>query len=245
MARQQSEATRPTQTAYEAAVAVVREQEGVLARWSAERATAEAELEDLQTRIGDEVLADESAAEGLAGSMARLRDRIDIAGRAAEAAKPKVLAARRAAALLDAEAWDAEAARRRAVLAVHQARTDKLLAELEEHECKFVTEQQWVHALAAADSGGGPETWSVPKSAEIVAAVKEAELKAAIIREVVAGGDPRSVTPDGSVSGQGWGSADRRLAEGDFPPSVWGPEAVLPAPWHVQRHGDRRIPAEV
>lgn len=57
----------------------VEEAREVLARWEAEKAAAEVELESLMARAGGEVLDDPKAAERLPRVLAELRDRVDLA----------------------------------------------------------------------------------------------------------------------------------------------------------------------
>jgi hypothetical protein len=104
--------------------------EGVVGQWEAESATKRAELADLESRIGDEVLADESAADGLTDTAARLRSRIELANRTAEAAGRKLQAARGGLALAQAAEKRDRAGKLRAQAVAHEAKVDAVAEQL-------------------------------------------------------------------------------------------------------------------
>lgn len=215
-------------TAREQALEQVVEHQGTVARWEAEKLTAEQELRSLQQRAGEEVLADESAASRLPKLMQELRDRADIAERALEAARPRLQAAQVAALLAEADEWDAEAGRRRKALERHVAKIDEHLAalrELDGVEYGLIVED---HEHIPA---GARIVVQASKREHLETEVDRAELTAHVLREIAAGRDPsaelraKSSVVDGSVLG---------LPVQDFyPASVWGPDAVLPAPAYV------------
>lgn len=118
----------------EAAAQAVADVEAQLARWVSDGSTAEAELEDLRGRAGDEVLDDERAAARLAQAMTGLRSRIEIAQQAAEAATRRLDGARRQLLRAQAAELRERAARLRADADARQQKTDRLLVELREYE---------------------------------------------------------------------------------------------------------------
>jgi hypothetical protein len=114
--------------------AAVAATEELAARWQATEATKRAELDDLEQRIGEEVIAagedGEAVAERLAAAAAKLRSEIDTARRAGVAAGAKIPPARAA---LVAEAASIVEGKLRAAekaLRAHEAKVTGLLAQL-------------------------------------------------------------------------------------------------------------------
>ena len=103
---------------------------GVVAQWEAEGAVKRAELADLESRIGDEVLADESAADRLTEAATRLRSRIELADRTASAAGRHLQGARAALAVAQAVEKRERAGRLRARAEEHEAKVDALAEQL-------------------------------------------------------------------------------------------------------------------
>lgn len=220
----------------EVAAADVEKQRTVVARWAAEQAAATAELDSLQERAGEEVLADESAAGRLSRSMQELRDRIDIANRAVDAAAPKLEAAARAVVLAEADEVDAELARHQAALDKFDARQKELLAALEEFTgLPWQVERRDVSSggVLVSDEGGPRVVATSPRDA-LWRAVEFAKRKARCLREVAAGRDPHTELGipfegksfEGIINGP-----DPREFYGS---STWGPNAVLPAPAYLR-----------
>lgn len=212
-----------------ARLAEVAKRDATIAKWSAERERAESELERIRASSGDEVLeAPERGAE-LSKTMQQLRDEIEIAANAINAATPKLDAARVAVLEADAVTYERRAEEFRAEYDAHRAKTDALLAELEEHECRFVPEEDWARAERwAGNVDVDLESWSVPRSGELFLKVERELAKAAVLRDVAAGVDP-AARLDGladAVTGTVLGGKRAEL----YPPAVWGPEAVIPAP---------------
>ncbi|HEY1325132.1 MAG TPA: hypothetical protein VGF32_33070 [Streptosporangiaceae bacterium] len=116
------------------ALAEVVKHNDAIGKWEADAAAKTAELQDLEARAGAEVLDDESAADRLAGDMLGLRTGIDLAERAAEAARTRLDAARRDVLRARASEVRGEAGRLRKDAAERQQRTDKLCAELADFE---------------------------------------------------------------------------------------------------------------
>jgi hypothetical protein len=160
-------------TARRIAVDQVADHLATVERWEAEQVTKQAELDELEARIGEEVLADETAADRLSASMQQLRDRIRIAVSAAAAARPKVVEAKRAVVLTEAEEWDATARRHRKALAAHEAATGSLLAQLRE-----------LDGVDYAAAQGLSKTHRLSRDAD------RAELHAWTLREIAEGRDP-------------------------------------------------------
>lgn len=214
------------------ALAAMENHRTTVARWAAEKATAEAELSDLQQRAGDEVLDDESAAQRLPRQMQALRDRIDIATRALAVAENRLHEASVAVLLAEAAQWDAEAAHRQAVLDDHDARRDGLLAKLQEFTGEYYTaarsseSSSVVHVVVGAPEGPNLTSTRAP----LAEAVTTAERTAFVLREVAAGRDPHpALMSELPVIGP------RPDPASFYPASVWGPEAILPAPLYQAR----------
>lgn len=209
----------------EQALAEVEKHGATVGKWEAERLTAERELASLQARAGEEVLADETAAGRLTSSMGKLRDRIEIASRAVEAARPKLDAARSAVVFAEAADWDAEAEKRARVLEAHDARTAELLAQLKAHDR---VEYGRVPDPDPSEWGNiGKQRAGVrSRHSELADLVEQARLTAWVLREVAEGRDPepelarRASVVDGKIFG---------LSRQEYYPStIWGPGAVLP-----------------
>lgn len=185
-------------------------------KWAARKSAAEQELASLQDRAGAEVLADESAAVGLTKTMGELRDEIDIASKALAAVQPLYDHAAREAVVAEAAEWGAEAAKRQKALGVHVAGIDRLLGELLEHD--------------GVPYGALPRHPG-SKRHHLELEVDRAKLTAFVLREVAEGRDPgvelqaRASVMDGTIYG-----LDAREY---YPASVWGPDAVLPAPAYL------------
>ncbi|MFI7148420.1 hypothetical protein ACIBO2_26205 [Nonomuraea sp. NPDC050022] len=105
-----------------------------VARWQAEQAAKRAELSDLESRIGAEVLDDESAAERLADQAVKLRAQIDVAARTERAATDRVTDAGRAVLRAYAGEQQANADRLRSQVEQRQAKTDAMLKAVSEWE---------------------------------------------------------------------------------------------------------------
>lgn len=112
----------------ESAVETARE---TVARWTAEQASRSAELADMESRVGDEVLAYPATAARLIGELAGLRAAVEIAGRASVAAAAQLVAAERLLVEARATALRVEAVGLREQAAKRQATTDELLARLQ------------------------------------------------------------------------------------------------------------------
>lgn len=219
-----------TLTPREIATAEVRQHQAIVARWEAESVASAAELASLQERAGEEVLADESAAGRLSRSMQDLRDRIDIASRAVAAATPRLEAAARTAVLHEADEWDAEQARRQVLLDAHESKTRKLLDALEQHTGQHYEPGEAPRAGYSVPGEHVATEVTVKPGRELWLAVRGAERTAWLLREIAAGRDPHSVLDDPYegpfFKGVTPGPDPLNLYTG----SVWGPDAILPAP---------------
>lgn len=224
-------------TPRELAVADVEAHRAVVARWEAEEAAATAELESLQDRAGEEVLADESAAAPLSRSMQELRDRIDIASRAVAAATPRLEAASRVVVLAEADEVDAEQARAQAKLDEFDARQQELLTALQEFSGLV-----WMvdrgdapgSGVVIVSNAGGPRQIASSPRDSLWRAVEFAKRKSWCLREIAAGRDPHS-----ELSMPFEGKAFEGIITGPsardfYTDTVWGPSAVLPAPAYLR-----------
>lgn len=115
----------------------VADAEEAAARWHAEARAREAELDDLEGRTADELLAtdaadSEAALDRLSGDLSRLRASLEAARKAASAADQKVADARRATLEPHGAALQARAAELRQRADDHERQVDALLDELAE-----------------------------------------------------------------------------------------------------------------
>jgi chromosome segregation ATPase len=193
----------------EQALADVQAADEQLAYWVEEVASAEADLADLQARSGAEALADPSAVDRLAGQMAQLRERMGIAHRAHDNAARETLPPRRAALLAEADELQIVLDAAQVDLDEFDTRTAELLGALEDH-----TGVPWtVPDFRLADNPGP----NVPgRRADLARRVQSALRPIRILRSVAEGRDPRQ-----EIEG---------LTAADYPASVWGPGALIPAP---------------
>lgn len=222
----------------ELAVAVVEEQQGVVARWEAELAAKTAELRDLQERAGEEVLADESAADGLMRSMQELRDRIDIASRAVAAASPKLHAAAVAVVLAEADEWDAVRTRRQVLVDEFDAQQQVLLDALEEFTGLPWAVRQYnegVGVTVVSSNDGATRIVNRSPRARLVEACQVAERTAWCLREIAEGRDPHRALSEPLDGPLLRGLVNGPPASMFYTDSVWGPTAVLPAPAYLRQ----------
>jgi len=224
------------------ALKAVADAESVVTRWQNEVTQVEAEIEKLRASMGEAALEDEARADALPQQLRDLRDRLEVAQRAAAAAEPKLATARAAALEEAAREFDDDADRRRTILGKHDLKTARLLKELEEHEGSYVPrgDLQSVQSLRASDTLDWDESPSsnvvvkAPKSALLNRDVRLAELRAAMIRDVAVGLDPAlRVEPIRDVTGGGkvYGLSTAEL----YPAAIYGPDAIVPAPIY-RRH---------
>lgn len=212
-------------TVRQAALAAVSEYEAVLAKWEAERVTAEAELASLQERAGEEVLANEDAAERLLADMARLRDQAEISTRAVRAAEPRLFEAKRAVVVAEAAEWEAEAARLRDELEKHTAKVEVLLEQLNDLDgARYMPVAQRSGMLVE----GFARLARVPTvGGKMRLDLQRAELKAKVLRDVAAGENPEPMLRGMmDVHGKIHGLVHSEY----YSDSVRGPEALVPAP---------------
>jgi len=195
-----------------------------LTDWERKRDDAQARLTATKTVIGAEVLDDPAAVTKKAQAA---RDDIEAADAAIRAVSVELEAARTEALEAAAATFDREADRLQRELDAHRAVTDDLLSKLEDHECRFVPERDWARLRLEAGRSVPVDGWSSPRSEGLALLVERESLKAAVIRDVVAGVDPAVRLRDLA----GIESTVYGLPLDDYyAPCVWGPAAVLPAP---------------
>jgi len=124
----------PLRSATDKADAELAQVRASVAHWEAEADARRGQLSVLERSVGEQVLADVAAGGRLAEDMARLRAAVDIADRAAAAARSKVASAERAVLLARAGTLRTRVTKMRQDAARHWQRTDELLGQLLEHE---------------------------------------------------------------------------------------------------------------
>lgn len=114
------------------AQAVVEQAKARQARWEAAAASKQAELADLESRVGAEVLAagsdDQVVADRLTEQMTRLRSGLEIDRRAAQACQPAVAEAQRQVLLARQQGLELELDAARERQTAHDAKLDEILA---------------------------------------------------------------------------------------------------------------------
>jgi hypothetical protein len=221
-----------TATATTASKAVSTTRDAVLAEratlesWEAKHAAAEAELAALERLAGDSILAEPDDAEKVEGKIADARRAVRAAARAIEAQGPRVPVAEARYFAAEADALDAERVAAQRVLDEHDAKTEKLLRQLEEHEGAFVPEVDLIKVQHQA--GTGPNSWKAPKSAAMRSKVRTLGDQVTILRELAAGRDPEV-----------WIRANRyNVISGktvEYPECVAGPDALVSVPAFLTR----------
>jgi hypothetical protein len=210
---------------------VVRQARATLEQWETTARTAADDLEQLQRRMGEQVLETPERAEEFTREMQSLRDRIAVAESAIAAQRPKVAPAEQAYLLAEADLLESrDLVPAKAALADHQARTEELLALLEEHEGRYVPEAD---LQRATHNFGERLRFVAPRSAPLRAAVFNAECQVQVVRELAAGRDP------GPMLNQ-WNELVHQV---DYPACVWGADALVPARAYLQKveHAHREL----
>jgi hypothetical protein len=159
------------------------------AYWEAERAAKDAELEDLESRLGGEALADASAVTRLADQVAGLRAQRDVATAAEVAAGRAVEAAQRGVLRAQAGELRTRATALHAVAAKRQRRTDELLRQLRDHEgSDYVAFEP-----RRTDTPSGPVTYAIPRTDSIRREAARLEHQAAELERLADAGTPAEV----------------------------------------------------
>lgn len=176
--------------------------EDTLARWQAESAAKRAELADLESRLGDDVLADESAAVRLTRQVADLRAALDTADRTAASAAQRLATARADVDRARAVELREQAAELRAQASKRAEVTAKLLAQLRAHEgTDFVPFEPKRDAVALA--AAGKITWTRPHTEVILTQAAALEADAAALDEKVAEQDRQLAAPCAATTSAG------------------------------------------
>lgn len=164
------------------------------ARWQAESGTRRAELADLESRLGDDVLADEASASRLTRQVADLRAALDTADRTAAAAASRCAAARVDVDRARAVDLREQAADLRKQAAARAEVTVALLAKLEAHEgAQYVPYEPKRDAVALAAAGS--ITWARPRTTVLLWQADALETDAAALDEKIAGQDRQHSNP--------------------------------------------------
>jgi hypothetical protein len=225
------------EAAHEAALVELQRHREALTTAERQLDEAAAAFDETWTGSGEKILDAPQAGARISKRLAQLRDQGDLAELAIEAARPRVAAAETAFVRAEAAVYEHEARIAAAALAEHQARTDELLAQLREHEGEYVPAWQSRGITRGADSvtlderpAAGP-----PKSSELRRAVTLAEHRARILRDLAEGVDPApALASQASIVD---GTVDGFPIDQLYPPSVWGPDAVVPAPAYLTTTG--------
>jgi hypothetical protein len=141
--------------------------EAALARWSGEAVDKAndadrlaAELAEAQARCGDDLIDDDDpdAVSRIAGALLHLQTQQAVAVRAAEVAEGRLTAARREVLRARAGNIRARAVRLREAAAARQARTDQLVAELQDWERVTYAPAQMYSSLGVVGQAVTPRT---------------------------------------------------------------------------------------
>lgn len=159
--------------------------EDTLARWQAEAAAKRAELADLQSRFGDDVLADEASAVRLTRQVADLRAALDTADRTAASAARRLVTARADVDRARAVDLREQASDLRKQAAARAEVTVALLAKLEAHEgAQYVPFEPRRDAIALAAAGS--ITWALPRTTVLLGQAAALEADADAVEDAIA-----------------------------------------------------------
>ncbi|MBS45222.1 MAG: hypothetical protein CMH83_19035 [Nocardioides sp.] len=208
-----------------------------LGRWESEQATAQAELEALRERSGAALLDDPGSLDEVAGTISRLESRSMLAGKAAEAQRLRVMVAEAEYLAAEADALEPDLAAVEAALAEHDAKTARLLAQLERHEGRYISRQEHDRVVSqiAWQTGGvhspGGEV-GPPRSARMRNRARKLQRHITVLRELAAGRDPEPLLRE-------W----RTMAAEAYPDCVRGAGALVPTPAFLRSvdHARRRV----
>lgn len=205
----------------------------VVERWQAELAEARGALADLDTRAGAELLDDESAARRIPKLKAELWDRIDVAERALAEAEPRLERARRDVLRQEAATYEPLIVEQQKQLAEHDARTQALLEALQSHSGALYRPVTFDDPdLRNRAEQGERVSLPVPVRQRFVDEVERLTRRRDILLAVADGQDPRQVVGAGGLF-----AVANPPAPQEYPASVWGPDAVIPAPAYLHAAG--------
>ncbi len=213
-------------TNVEQARAAVLEARTTVEEWKGRITAAHDELAELEQSAGERILADPISAEAIESRLTTLRSTARAAERALDAARPKVTAVESRYLAAEAAALEAPLADARKELEEHERKTERLLAQLEKHEGPFVSEYEKHWAVMSARSStvlyvGEVQVPATPKSHLMKTGIRVLEDKITILREMVAGRDPREWERQHRTSL--WGGS-----QVEYPACVVGPDALVP-----------------
>lgn len=203
-----------------------------IADWEDRKARAVRTRDELEVNVGGLAVADPSQADELADRLSRRKAEVVVADRAIAAAVPRLEEARAAVLEFDARVLDREADFLQAELDAHDAKTEKLVSQLRRHEGEFLLVAEKVIDGTVLDQSGAEvadgqflriQTGWRGKSTKKAAELKLCRVRAEILRDVIAGVNPAPRLQ--SIGSAPFNEADPADV---YPPSVWGPDAVIP-----------------
>lgn len=211
--------------------------------WASKVREAEAEADDLSRSMGGDVLDAPERATELATKLAAARASREVAEASRLAVAPRLVAARIAVLEHDAAAYEAEASAIRVELEAHQSKTTRLLAQLQRHEGEFVSVEQHISAIqdlvSSTDSLFLDSRYSVQKrskSSMIIERLQRTDLRARVLRMLIAGDDPRPEVS--AVASMVDGKVFGVPASEFWPPAVAGDAAIWTVGEAVTRRPD-------
>lgn len=212
----------------DACAEAVRTARRVLSKWQTDAEDAEQALDKLQDSMGSQVLDNPDSAAELTARMQELRDRISLAEAAGTAARPRVVEAEAAYLLAQADHLEeTQLAPVRTALQAHNFHTQGLLAQLEEHEGRYVLETDAVRA--SYDPGtSGPRHFPAPKSGRLRGAVTILERHIQVLRAVADGRSPQPLMTEWNFLGN----------VVDYPACMVGPDALVPWREHLDSRAE-------
>lgn len=240
---QSPESTTTVLTVDEAAAAVLAER-ATLAEWQGRLEDARSDLDATSGKAGAALLANPGAEVELAGRLTQVKERVGLIEQAIAAQQPRVLLAESRYLAAQAAAHEAAVVEARAALDEHQAKTQRLLKALEQHEGEYVSRASVIESAIASGADASGVSWREPKSHALQRALFTARLHVAVLQEMAAGRDPADLRTQPEWRKPGCFADNQNL---DFYPAcVVGPDALVLARSFVERvHGLRAHIAEL
>lgn len=196
----------------------------VLAGWQAREAEAVAAIAQVEATSGEAYLNDPAAMEAVPKRLRELRDQVDIARSAQAAQEARVAAAESEWLTVQADKLEESLRAAQVRLEKHNAKTERLLQALVDHDGPYVTEEELAEVRNSLRPyvAGLPNSWRIPTSKVLAREVADAAKQVAAVRLLAEGVDPDEAR-DGFTT-----------TPVVYPACVWGPDVLVPAPAYTR-----------
>lgn len=191
-----------------------------LAEWATRLDDATERLTEVEGVAGVDILDNPDRAEAIEDDLVRLRGRVSVAQKAVDAQRVRVVEAEAAFLRAEADSLDVRIVAMRESIEQHQGETQRLLEALERHEGPYVpaSRLRMLPRSTEINVSDEPVPMAAPKSAAMLAELQRLERVQQALRMEASGEDT------GRLIHYEWA-----VTEAEFwPPTVWGPTAVVP-----------------